>query len=107
MASSSESLPSDLSAAHAIILTERAARMEAEAVAASAQAEAASAKAEAANAPADLSITEALITHLKLEKLLRQLYGARSEHKARLLEQMERNHTAKATLNRVRRISPP
>jgi transposase len=93
-----ESLPSDLAAAHAMILAERAARRQAEAVAASAQAEAAtaqadaaSANAEAANAQADLSSTEALIRHLKLEieKLRRQLYGARSEHKARLLEQME------------------
>jgi transposase len=86
-----ESLPTDLVAAHAMILAERAARVEAEAVAASAQAEAASAKAEAANAQADLSSTEAFISHLKLEieKLRRQLYGTRSERKARLLEQME------------------
>lgn len=86
-----ESLPTDLVAAHAIILAERAARLRAEALAAGAQAEAASAKAEAANAIADLSSTEALISHLKLEieKLRRQLYGSRSEHKARLLEQME------------------
>jgi transposase len=91
MPSSSESLPSDLSAAHAMIVAERAARLEAEAVAASAQAEAANAKAEAANAQADLSSTEALITYYKLEieKLRRQLYGTRSERKARLLEQME------------------
>ena len=74
-----------------MILAERAARVEAEAVAASAQAEAASAKAEAANAQADLSSTEAFISHLKLEieKLRRQLYGTRSERKTRLLEQME------------------
>jgi len=79
-----ESLPTDLAAAHAIILAERTARLQAEALAACAQAEAASAK-------ADLSSTEALISHLKLEieKLRRQLYGSRSEHKARLLEQME------------------
>jgi transposase len=91
MTSSSESLPSDLSAAHAIIVAERAARLKAEAVAASARAEAASAKAEAANAQADLSSTEALISHYKLEieKLRRQLYGTRSERKGRLLEQME------------------
>ena len=74
-----------------MILAERAARLQAEVVAASAQAEAASAKAEAANAQADLSSTEAFISHLKLEieKLRRQLYGTRSERKARLLEQME------------------
>jgi hypothetical protein len=52
-----ESLPTDLAAAHVMILAERAARQQAEAVAASAQAEAASAKAEAANAQADLSST--------------------------------------------------
>ena len=63
-----------------MILAERAARLEAEAVAASAKAEAADAKA-----------AEALISYLKLEieKLRRQIYGSRSEHKARLLEQME------------------
>src|ERR1700730_5767709 len=68
-----ESLPTDLAAAHAIILAERTARLEAEALAARAQAEAASAK-------ADLSSTEALMSHLKLEiaKLRRQLYGSRS-----------------------------
>jgi transposase len=75
-----ESLPTDLAAAHAMIIAERAARLEAEAVAASA-------KAEAANAQA----AEALIGYLKLEieKLRRQIYGSRSERKGRLLEQME------------------
>jgi transposase len=68
-----ESLPADLAAAHAMILTERTARLEAEARLANAQAEA------------------ALIAYYKLEieKLRRQLYGTRSERKARLLEQME------------------
>jgi transposase len=68
-----ESLPSDLAAAHAMILAERAARLEAEAKLANARAEA------------------ALIAYYKLEieKLKRQLYGTRSERKARLLEQME------------------
>ncbi|EEF22101.1 conserved hypothetical protein, partial [Ricinus communis] len=63
-----------------MILAERAARIQAEAVAASAKAEAADAKA-----------AEALISYLKLEieKLRRQIYGSRSERKARLLEQME------------------
>jgi transposase len=86
-----ESLPTDLAAAHALIVAERAARLEAEALAAKAQAEAVSAKAAAANAQADLSSTEALISHLKLEieKLRRALYGHRSERKAQLLEQME------------------
>jgi transposase len=80
----SESLPSDLVAAHAMILAERAARVEAEAVAASA-------KAEAATAQADLSSHEALVAHLKLqiEKLRRELNGSCSERTARLLEQME------------------
>ncbi|WP_245436705.1 IS66 family transposase [Mesorhizobium tamadayense] len=60
-----------------MILAERAARMEAEAVAARAQ--------------AVTSSTDALIAHLKLqiEKLHRELYGSRSERKARLLDQME------------------
>jgi transposase len=77
MTSAFEPLPSDLAAAHAMILVERAARVEAEAVAA---------RAQALN-----SSTEALIAHLKLEieKLRRELYGSRSERKARLLEQME------------------
>src|ERR1700692_3647010 len=88
---SSESLPTDLATAHALILAERAARVEAEALAANAQAAAARAKAEVANARADLSSTEALIGRLKLEieKLRRQLFGTRSERTARLLEQME------------------
>jgi transposase len=79
-----ESLPTDLAAAHAMIVAERAARVEA-------QTRLADARAEAANAQADLSSTEAFISHLKLEieKLRRQLYGTRSERKARLLEQME------------------
>jgi transposase len=65
-----ESLPSDLAAAHAMILAERAARLAAE---------------------ADRSSAAALIGHLKLqiEKLRRELYGSRSERKARLLAQME------------------
>lgn len=72
-----ESLPSDLAAAHAMILAERAARVEAEA--------------NVARAQAVNSSTEALIAHLKLEieKLRRELYGSRSERKTRLLEQME------------------
>jgi transposase len=79
-----ESLPADLADAHAMILAERAARIAAEA-------QLAQARAEAANAQADLTSTEALIAHLKLaiEKLRRELYGGRSERKARLLQQME------------------
>ena len=63
-----------------MIVAERAARLDAEAVAANAKAEAANAKA-----------AEALISYLKLaiEKLRRQIYGSRSERKARLSEQME------------------
>ncbi|TIM20025.1 MAG: IS66 family transposase, partial [Mesorhizobium sp.] len=77
MKSALDSLPSDLASAHAMILAERAARMEAEAVAA---------RAQAVN-----SSTEALIAYLKLEieKLRRELYGSRSERKERLLAQME------------------
>src|SRR5262245_17903509 len=77
MTSAPESLPSDLAGAHAMIIAERAARVEAEAVAA---------RAQAVN-----TSTEVLIAHLKLEieKLRRALYGSRSERKARLLEQME------------------
>ena len=75
--SSSEALPPDLAAAHAMILAERAARLDAEAV--------------AARVRAATARTDALIAHLKLEieKLRRALYGSRSERKARLLEQME------------------
>jgi transposase len=67
-----------------MILAERNARVMAEA-------NAAVVKAEAANAQADLSSSEAVNAHLKLEieKLRRELYGSRSERKARLLEQME------------------
>jgi transposase len=62
-----DALPSDLAAAHAMILAERA-------------------RANAASASAD-----AMIAHLRLEieKLRRALYGVRSERKARLLEQLE------------------
>src|SRR6516165_10625393 len=60
-----------------MIIAERAARVEAEAVAA---------RAQALN-----TSTEVLLAHLTLEieKLRRALYGSRSERKARLLEQME------------------
>jgi transposase len=84
MKGAAESLPTDLAAAHAMILAERNARVMAEA-------KAAVAEAEAANAQADLSSSEALIAHLKLaiEKLRREPYGTRSERTARLLDQME------------------
>ena len=60
-----------------MIFAERRARLAAEAAAAGAQ--------------ADLSSSEALIAHLKLEieKLRRTLYGARSERAGRLLDQLE------------------
>jgi transposase len=47
--------------------------------------------AELVQARAAASSTEALITHLRLviEKMRRELYGPRSERKARLIEQME------------------
>ena len=63
-----------------MIIAERAARLAAE-----------TRLAAAANAQAQLSNTEALIAHLKLEieKLRRTLYGSRSERSARLLDQLE------------------
>ena len=75
--SSVADLPSSLAAAHAMILAERAARVDAEA--------------DAAHAKAKASGIEALIAHLKLqiEKLRRELYGTRSERTVRLLDQME------------------
>jgi len=73
----SDALPRDLAAAHAMILAERAARLEAEA---------AEARERAAN-----SSTDALIRRLKLEieKLMPELYGTRSERKARPLDPLE------------------
>src|SRR5436305_14756164 len=55
------------------------------------EAELAHARAESASARAEASSAEALITHLRLtiEKLKRDLFGARNERKARLLDQME------------------
>ena len=72
-----KSLPTDLTSAHAMIIAERAARIEAEA--------------HAARVVAENSNRDALIAHLKLqiEKLRREFYGSRSERKARLLDQME------------------
>jgi hypothetical protein len=63
-------LPTDLAAAHAMIMEERKAWLAAQAAASS---------------------TEAMVQHLKLmiEKLRRELYGSRSERTARLLDQME------------------
>jgi transposase len=72
-----EALPSNLAAAHAMIIAERAARLTAEA--------------ERDQSRSSASQTDALVAHLKLEieKLKRALYGVRSESKQRLLEQLE------------------
>src|SRR4051812_49966950 len=58
---------------------------------ADAEARACAAQAEAARAVAQASSADALIASLKLEieKLRRELYGTRSERKARLLDQLE------------------
>jgi transposase len=78
------SLPSDLAAAHALILAERAARVES-------QARAARAESNLTHAQATASSADALIAllRLELEKLRRTLYGVRSERKERLLDQLE------------------
>ena len=67
-----------------MILVERAARLQSEA-------RAARAETDLTHAHATASSAEALIARLKLEieKLRRTLYGARSERKARLLDQLE------------------
>src|SRR3954468_20317205 len=77
MPNSAEALPSDLAAAHAMILAERAARLAAEA--------------ERDQSRSSASQTDALVAHLTLEieKLKRALYGVRSESKQRLLDQLE------------------
>jgi transposase len=73
-----DSLPSDLAAAHALILAERTARKETEA-------RAARTEADLTHAQATASSADALIARLTLEieKLQRTLYGARSERKER------------------------
>lgn len=67
-----------------MILAERAARLKTEVRAALAEAEVTRAQANASN-------TDALIARLRIEieKLRRELYGSRSERKARLLDQLE------------------
>jgi transposase len=79
-----DSLPSDLVTAHALILTERAARRQCEARATRAEADLTCAQATA-------SSVDALIARLRLEieKLRCALYGARSERKERLIDQLE------------------
>jgi transposase len=84
-------LPSDLAAAHAMIIAERAASEAEREARLEAERQLNDARAAAANAQAEASSIEAFIAHLKLqiEKLRRELYGSRSERKARLLDQME------------------
>ena len=84
MTNTFDSLPSNLVAAHALILAERAARLSSEARAAQAQA-------DLTHAHATASSADALIAQLRLEleKLRRTLYGVRSERKERLLDQLE------------------
>lgn len=77
MTDAADQLPTDLVSAHAMILAERAARREAEAVAA---------RAQAVNSHSDALIAR---LRLEIEKLKRDIHGSRSERKARLLEQME------------------
>ena len=79
-----DSLPSDLAAAHALILAERTGRLESEA-------RAARAEADLTHAHATASSADALIARLRLEieKLRRTLYGVRSERKERLIDQLE------------------
>ena len=77
MTDAADQLPDDLASAHAMILAERAARREAEAIAA---------RAQAVNSHSDALIAR---LRLEIEKLKRDIHGSRSERKARLLEQME------------------
>lgn len=72
-----DQLPGDLASAHAMILAERAARREAQALAA---------RAQALNSRSDVLIAR---LRLEIEKLKREIHGSRSERKARLLQQME------------------
>jgi transposase len=82
--STHDSLPDDVETLKQLLLAR-------DAELAQARAEAASARAEASSARAEASSTEALIMHLRLtiEKLKRDLFGARNERKARLVDQME------------------
>ena len=79
-----DSLPRDLAAAHALILAERTARLESEE-------HAARAAADLIHTQATASSADALIARLSLEieKLRRTLYGARSERRERLIDQLE------------------
>jgi transposase len=77
MIEATDQLPDDLEAMRALYLAERAARIDAQALAAREQAE--------------RTHAIALIARLQLEieKLKREIHGSRSERKARLLDQME------------------
>ena len=77
MSADREPLPSDLAAAHAMILAERAARLEAEA--------------RARNAEAEVSGVRLEIERLKLllARMRRERFGQSSERGARLIEQLE------------------
>ena len=84
MVSVNDSLPDDIATLKAMVVAARAESTAAEA-------KAASAVAEAARTTANMSSAEALIAHQKLviEKMRRELYGSRSEHRHKLLDQME------------------
>ncbi len=77
MTPSDASEPDDIESLRRLLVTERAARFEAEA--------------KAAFAIAQVSGAEAVIAHLKLaiEKMRRELFGSRSERGHKLLDQME------------------
>src|SRR5690606_1785402 len=79
-----EQLPDDLASALALLAEERARRVAAEVEAATATAEAASAKGLRSQSEPPIAGRK-----LEIEKVRRELYGSRSERKARLLEQME------------------
>ena len=74
MTNTFDSLPSDLAAAHALILAEQAGRRQSEARAARAEADLTHAQATASSA--DVLIAR---LNLEIEKLRRTLYGAHSE----------------------------
>lgn len=77
MIEAADQLPDDLETMRALYLAERAARIDAEALAVREQAERTHARALIAR------------LQLEIEKLRREIHGSRSERKARLLDQME------------------
>src|ERR1700682_5666893 len=84
MDSGRKAFPSDIEALKAALVTARDERIAEAARAAHAEAELAVARAKASD-------DQALIAHpqLQIGKLTRQLYGPRSEHTSRLLDQIE------------------